>query len=267
MKKTRKASKTNTKNKENIEKNNTKLNINKTHTEINIIIQIIKSESHFKLQIISIESYKTFINFLELELIEYKFHYSTELSNISNTPEGRKELNFIYQIDTINDFQYPLYGKYILFGNCVNLQFTQFYFTLTNEYKEQALKEKFGEITEMHLIPHYNLHELETLFTQNETFISYENYLDINFLTNNILTENEILILYVIYSNSDLNDIFNVFRALNKKDNKTSSLFDILLSTNNLIEHAFVKQTNNKYYLNISKDFLIKLCSELGYNI
>lgn len=225
------------------------------------ILKLMKNEKNFKLQILSIESYKTFIEILDLNKIEYTFSYFSD-------PIISKNINFIYQNQSINDFEFPILGKFILFGNSFHFDFIQFCFKLTDEFKENYIKKKY--INEkfissfVHLIPNYNLHELEIQLNPKESFITYNNYYDINYLENNILNKLEISLLFIIYNHSKLSDICLNLEILNSKYNNS---FEILLTINKLIEHSFIKSNNNKYYISISKEFLFKLCKEIGYNL
>lgn len=207
---------------------------------------ILSKEEDFKIQILSLESYKTFLEILDENKIDYAFSFSS--CNIFD----ENKINFIFmdsEMDELAD------GKYILYGNSINRNFMQFKFSIPVHLKKHFCLKK-----DEFLYPHFNVKEIE-LKNIDEFTLTYDNFLNINLVENDILSELEITILFFISKYSNRSEIIKNVQTMNNANS-----FEIMLTLNELAENKFINCRVDKYFLNISKELLNKALDEIGFS-
>lgn len=240
------------------------------------------SRKSFKLQIISLEPFTLFVEYLKFCRIKFKLHFNLKLKDeaiedsLLNIIIGNgKQIN-----RTLSSLHLKKLGfrkKIILYSNVRNPDFVQIIFKPTEDEVFDYLKLKSKEIQEIKNDKDEKNHELGLNNTINNLALltkMYYNHKTLYRLSNSLfkpkapfflktLSYLESLLVFVLTNSRKFEQIMESVRKI---DNITNS-FQVMLCLNHLIKAKIVKKRGCSYCLNISREYVSFICKEIGYNI
>ncbi|WUR03502.1 origin recognition complex subunit 4 [Vairimorpha necatrix] len=213
------------------------------------LLNILKTEKNFKIQVISREDIKIFLEILDYNDIVYSFVCWNSLDDNPDT----------IQVCTSSKYLSPENHKSILYSNLVNTDFIQLSFVPTYNDKLKYLTKPRNKKEVKRILDAYkysSIHELQSKIQRPhsviEKYISeYFDYL-------------EILLIYTISKYSNLIDIIKHVKSM---EDTVKSSFVLRMKLNGLVSRKIVSVKSNNYRLNISHHTLSLICKKVEINI
>lgn len=213
------------------------------------LLNVIKSEKEFRIQIITREDIKIFKLFLDNSRLDYHINYWNNYLISRN-----QQIIHVYTSE--EDFN-PNYKKVILFSPKVDNKFIQFCFIPTYDEKLNYLKAKYKKNTKIEIVldayKNSAIHELCDKIENKEMLCMTECF-----------DYTESLILFAMCKCSKLVEIIKEVRNI---DRKMNNKFLLKIKINGLVKRKVILFKNNLYKLNISLEALELICKKIDLDI
>ncbi|TBU07228.1 hypothetical protein CWI39_0349p0020 [Hamiltosporidium magnivora] len=212
------------------------------------LIEIINNSSHFQIQILTLEAFETFSEYLKYKSIPYKPIYPS-LTNMYD----KKILNIIFEHPNTNLVNY----KIILFNKSIHLDFIPYIFTISQSEKLNYLKHKY---------PQNLISEIKKpLFLEKNIFQLSNHIKFINFpICALILTYLEKVILFAL---NITNRYEYLFKTVKEIDNNLGNSFLIKVTLNSLVNKNVIIKRGNIYSIIVDRKTIEITLKTVGFDI
>lgn len=201
------------------------------------LLDIIKSETSFKLQVYSLEAFELFEKFLKINKISYNL-------NFTSTFKHKPGLNVL--LKDSEGFEFKKNSKIILYSNSRDRRFTPYKFTVNAEEKNLILN-----------------YEVNKGFKESSVTSIIRSGLDINKYTPSSLNQLQSTIIFCLIRVSNFRKLI---KELQSVDNSINNSFEVQMELNWLVKMRICKKSGNSYKVNLPKSTIKAICESIQFN-
>lgn len=217
------------------------------------LLNLIKNEEDYQIQILSLESVEVFEYFLGFNNIVYIKAFTSKFKNTNSSVKLLLEdSKFEYSLRKHNQ-------RILLYSNDRNYSFIPFYFQLT-------LKEKLNLIKKRDFMESLNWSiPIEKVQMNPKTSLTALSKEDPNlgkFISNSISHIQSIILMSVMKECK----LFKIFNEVKVFDPALENSFLIKLELNELVENRMISKNGDNYRLNLSNETIMEICKLKKYD-
>lgn len=218
------------------------------------LINLLKNEKEYKIQIFTLENIEVFEYFLIYNRINYNKTFTSKYkpNNFINLLLEDVKFEINLKKGKINE-------KIILFSNERNYNFISYFFQLTLDEKLNLVKNKdFLNFLDWKINPD----KVQINPKTSLSLLSKEN-VNIGKYISESINYNQSIIIMAVMKESKFMKIFNEIKIF---DPKLDNSFLIRMELNELVEIKIITKNGDNYKLNISNETLKEICKSKGYD-
>lgn len=216
--------------------------------------EIIQNEPKFRIQIVSLEPFYIFRDYLESNNIDFEV-------SLGEIKSSKKVIIILQPLKNSEDYKSR---KIILYNKKINFDFIQIVFKpQKNEItKNLGLEKNFVNL-------YYDILSAHEMIVKYEHEKNPSNFLNLyNFsktkILGNFLSKKEILVLFNVVSHSNLDEIV---KNVKLSDYSLSNDSEILMILNDLVKNSYITKRGSIYKLNMPIDIISNICKEIGFDV
>lgn len=201
------------------------------------LLDIIKNEPFFRIQVFSLEAVEFFEKWLRYERLEYAKQFTSAYAPVKG---------LVLLIRDTSPGYIPPNSTVLLYSNARDARFIPYKFEVTLEEKEAFTDDKY-------LLESYKRGTLTSMLGKR---------IDIGEYTAKSLGYVQSIILFCMIREKKFNRLADEVKAV---DAMLSNRFVVQCELNGLVKMGFCKRNGNSYTINICKEILEKVCRQVGF--
>ena len=207
------------------------------------LLRVIHKEKHYRIQVVSLESFSTFTELLSYKRIQH---------NLVTSPFdafSEKDVNVLTQGVCFGHLK-P--GRYILFSNIVHSDFLQLLFKIDIDEKVRYFTLRYGSSVKK-VVEAYGrtrtLHEIERIINQGDQRVPSP-----------LISYVETIVLLLCRGNT----FGKICKEASQMDRSLANRFLVAMTLNGLVERGLAMKRGHRYRINVSHESLSSACKNVG---